>query len=373
MRPDRKHVIVTKRFLALVFSATLTFSIFPTFLATSQGADLTTCGGGGATNRLDPPLNPNGQLSNGMALGSTPLTGFKASKASPTSVYATWDDWNPGNVGALSTYYLYASSDGGVTWSCTRSYAHSAQIDGVSAGKEIQAILLASKGDTWAKSAVIRVAIVNPSSQICIPHNYVFSIKYDAQINGFFAVMMPEASSLFPAADDSNSKSAGQVETQESEWTLQQAQFLNYTFEVSIDNWKTKVIGKDQLGSTVHPLGHGVWLKPLSTKNLHQFRAIPILSKDQSSSFTTAGCPARTASLYPVAKKPDPCAVSVLDPKCKQDVVAGENADTSAQPTPKATLKASTKTTSIICVSGASKATISGRNPKCPPGYKKKS
>lgn len=362
-----------KRFQACLVSFTLCLSILPTFLATSQGAELTTCGGGGATNRLDPPLNPNGQLSNGMALGSTPLTGFKASKASPTSVYATWDDWNPGNVGALSTYYLYASSDGGVTWSCARSYAHSAQIDGMSAGVEIQAILLANKGDTWAKSAVIRVAIVNPSSQICIPHNYVFSIKYDPQINGFFVVMMPIATSLFPPADDSNSKSAGQAETQESEWTLQQAQFLNYTFEVSIDNWKTKVIGKDQLGSTVHPLGHGVWLKPLSAKALHSFRALPQMSKYASSSLTTAGCPARTASLYPVEKKPDPCAVSVLDPKCKQDVVAGENADTSVQPTPKATVKASTKTTSIICASGASKATISGRNPKCPPGYKKKS
>ena len=362
-----------KRFQACLVSLTLCFSLLPTFLATSQGAELTTCGGGGATNRLDPPLNPNGQLSNGMALGNTPLTGFKASKASPTSVYATWDDWNPGNVGALSTYYLYASSDGGVTWSCTRSYAHSAQIDGMSAGKEIQAMLLASKGDTWAKSAVIRVPIINPVSQICIPRSYVFSIKYDPQINGFFAVMMSEASSLFPAADDSNSKSTGQAVTQESEWTLQQAEFLNYTFEVSIDNWKTKVIGKDQLGSTVQPLGQGVWLKPLSPKALHSFRALPQMPEYAGNPLATAGCPARTASMYPVAKKPDPCAVSVLDPKCKQDVVAGENADTSAQPTPKATVKTSTKTTSIICVSGASKATISGKNPKCPPGYKKKS
>ena len=372
MRPDRKHRIVTKRFLPLVFSVTLTFSILPTFLATSQGADLTTCGGGGATNRLDPPLNPNGQLSNGMALGNTPLTGFKASKASPTSVDATWDDWNPGNVGALSTYYLYASSDGGVTWSCTRSYAHSAQIDGMSAGKEIQAILLASKGDTWAKSAEIRVPIVNAPTQICIPNSYEFRIEYNSALKAYFVVMMSAAPNFVDLSDPKLSDQ-GKLSYEMNDYQLQQAEFLNYTFEMSIDNWKTKVIGKDQLGSTVHPLGQGVWLKPLSAKNLHQFRAIPLISKYQSSSFTTAGCPARTASLYLVAKKPDPCAVWVLDPKCKQDVVAGENADTSVQPTPKATVKASTKTTSIICLSGASKATISGRNPKCPPGYKKKS
>ena len=372
MLPDRKHRMVTKRFLALVFSVTLTFSILPTFLATSQGAELTTCGGGGATNRLDPPLNPNGQLSNGMALGNTPLTGFKASKASPTSVYATWDDWNPGNVGALSTYYLYASSDGGVTWSCTRSYAHSAQIDGMSAGVEIRAILLASKGDTWAKSAEIRVPIMNPSSQICIPNSFDFRVKYDKYVEGFFVVMMSAAPNFVDLSDPKLTDQE-KLSYEMNDYQLQQAEFLNYTFEMSIDNWKTKVIAKDQLGSTVHPLGHGVWLKPLSAKNLHQFRAIPLISKYQSSSFSTASCPARTTSLYPVEKKPDPCAVSVLDPKCKQDVVAGENADTSAQPTPKATVKTSTKTTSIICVSGASKATISGKNPKCPPGYKKKS
>ena len=363
--------MVTKRFLALVFSVTLTFSILPTFLATSQGADLTTCGGGGATNRLDPPLNPNGQLSNGMALGSTSLTGFKASKASPTSVYATWDDWNPGNVGALSTYYLYASSDGGVTWSCARSYAHSAQIDGMNAGVEIRAILLASKGDTWAKSAEIQVPIMNPSSQICIPNSFDFRVKYEKYAEGFFVVMMSAAPNFVDLSDPKLTDQE-KLSYEMNDYQLQQAEFLNYTFEMSIDNWKTKVIGKDQLGSTVHPLGQGVWLKPLSTKSLHQFRAIPFISKYQSSSFTTAGCPARTASLYPVAKH-DPCADSVLDPKCKQDVVAGENADTSAQPTPKATVKTSTKTTSIICVSGASKATISGKNPKCPPGYKKKS
>ncbi len=360
-----------KRFQACLVSLTLCFSLLPTFLATSQGAELTTCGGGGATNRLDPPLNPNGQLSNGMALGSTSLTGFKASKASPSSVYATWDDWNPGNVGALSTYYLYASSDGGVTWSCARSYAHSAQINGMSAGVEIRAILLASKGDTWAKSAVIRVPIVNAPTQICIPSSYEFRIEYISALKAYFVVMMPSAPNFVNLSDP---KLTDQEKTayEMNNYQLQQAQFLHYTFEASIDNWKSKVIAKSQLGATEYSLGDGAWIKPLSPTALHQFRAIPLTSK-YSSSQTTAGCPTRTSSVYPVEKKPDPCAVSVLDPKCKQDVVAGENAETSVKPTPKATVKTSTKTTSIICVSGASKATISGKNPKCPPGYKKKS
>lgn len=319
----------------------------------AEAADSTTCESGSQINRLDPPLNPNGSLGNGTSLSTSPITGFKASKSDDTSVYATWDRWNPGNVGALEIYYLYVSSNGGSTWSCTRSYGLSAQISGLVSGVEIQAILLARKGDTWAKSQIVKVSPVQTPSAVCPSKNYEFRIEYNEVLKGFFLVMMPGQTS----ADPNSENFAG---------NNQRAQFINYKFEATVDNWKSKVIGKNSVGSTSFGLGQGVWIKPLDSKKLHTFRAIPMAS--ELSPMDTSSCIPFTKSLLPKAKKADPCAISVLDPECKQEVVAGENTAEQAQESP--TTSKSVK--SINCQKGKLFKKVNGINPKCPAGYKKK-
>ena len=310
------------------------------------------CSGGGVSTRLDPPLNPNGELANGMSFGTIPLTGVFGSKFNATTVYASWDRWNPGNVGAIETYFLYASSDGGATWSCTRSLALSAQISGVASGVEILVIVLASKGDTWAKSQLVKVPPVNPPTSVCPSDNYEFRITYVEGLKAFFLVMFPGVTS----ADPDSPYFAGKN---------QSAQFLNYTFEATVDNWKSKVIGKDSKGKTTFSLGYGAWIKPLDAKKIHTFRAIPVSST--SYPLNTSGCSPFTKSLLPKAQKIDPCAISVLDPNCKQEVVVGENAGNDSQVQPTVEKKAT-----ITCVKGKLTKKVTAIKPVCPAGYKKK-
>ncbi len=319
----------------------------------AQAAGQTNCGGGGQTNRLDPPSNPAGDLASGMIFGTTPLTGVHGSKNDATTVYASWDRWNPGNVGAIETYFLYASSDGGTTWSCTRSYALSAQITGVTPGVEIQVFVLASKGDTWARSQLIKVPPVNPPTILCAPKTYELMIKYIQNLKAFSLYMSTGSTS-----GDPNSKNYSA-----DHW---QAQYLDYTFEATVDNWKSKVIGKDSLGSKTFSLGETVFIRPLDSKKMHTFRATPV--SPEFLRVSTSGCSPLIKSLLPIEQKADPCSISVLDPNCKQEVVAGENAgsDTAVHPTSKP------KVTVITCVKGKLSKKVTAVKPVCPSGYKKK-
>jgi hypothetical protein len=143
------------------------------------------------------------------------------------------------------------------------------------------------------------------------------------------------------------------------------AQFLDYKFEVTVDNWKSKVIGRDSRGKTTFNLGGGAWIKPLDAKKIHTFRAIPVSSTTYP--LDTSRCSPFTKSLFPKAQKVDPCAISVLDPNCKQEVVVGENAgnDSQVQPTIE-------KKSTITCVKGKLTKKVTAVKPKCPAGYKKK-
>ena len=334
-----------KRALFVVF-------VMCSVLLSVPGANAVGCSGGGVSTRLDPPLNPIGDLAKGMSFGTTPLTGVQGSKSDATTVYASWDRWNPGNVGAIETYFLYASSDGGATWSCTRSLALSAQISGVASGVEILVIVLASKGDTWAKSQLVKVPPVNPPTFVCPSDNYEFRITYVEGLKAFFLVMFTGETS----ADPDSPYFAGKN---------QRAQFLNYKFEVTVDNWKSKVIGRDSQGKTTFRLGDGAWIKPLDATKIHTFRAIPVSSTIDS--VDTSRCAPFTKSLFPKAQKVDPCAISVLDPNCKQEVVVGENAGNNSQVQP--TME---KKTTITCIKGKLTKKVTAVNPKCPTGYKKK-
>jgi hypothetical protein len=287
-----------------------------------------------------------------MSFGTTPLTGVFGSKSNATTVYASWARWNPGNVGAIETYFLYASSDGGATWSCTRSLALSAQISGVASGVEILVVVLASKGDTWAKSQLVKVPPVNPPTSVCPSDNYEFRITYVEGLKAFFLVMFPGDTSSDPDSPYFAGKN-------------QKAQFLNYKFEVTVDNWKSKVISRDSQGKTTFILGGGAWIKPLDAKKIHTFRAIPVSSTIDP--VDTSKCSTFTKSLFPKAQKDDPCAISVLDPNCKQEVVAGENAgdDSQVQPTME-------NKSTITCVKGKLTKKVTAIKPKCPSGYKKK-
>lgn len=334
--------------LAISLIVLVNFSVLP-----AQAAELTTCGSGSQANRLDPPLNPTGELGEGMSFGTTSITGFKPSKFDKTTGYATWDKWESKAVGGLETYYLYASSDGGVTWSCARSYALSAKVGGLVPNLEIQMIVLAQKGDTWGKSEVKIVAPINPSSKICPPQTYDFNIVYNEVLKGYFLVMYPHRTSIDPESENFAGKD-------------QRAQSIKYTFEATIDNWKSKVIGKDSSGNKSFFLGQGIWIKPLDPKKPHTFRAIPTSS--ELDPVDTSGCAPFTKTLLPKALKADPCAASVLSPDCKQEVVVGENAGDEGQPQP----ATATTVKSIKCQKGKLSKRVKGVNPKCPPGYKLK-
>ena len=334
-----------KRALFVVF-------VMCSVLLSVPAANAAGCSGGGVSTRLDPPLNPNGELANGMSFGTTPLTGVFGSKFNATTVYASWDRWNPGNVGAIETYFLYASSDGGATWSCTRSLALSAQISGVASGVEILVIVLASKGDTWAKSQLVKVPPVNPPTVLCPLKTYEFKIEYVEGLKAFTLVMTQGNTS-----GDSSSPNYS------PDW--QRASYLRYIFEATTDNWKTKVVGKNSVGSKDFGLGDMVFIRPLDSKKLHTFRSIPVRSSTES--ISTTGCPPFTKSLLPKAQKVDPCSISVLDPNCKQEVVVGENAgnDSQVQPTME-------KKSTITCVKGKLTKKVTAIKPLCPAGYKKK-
>ena len=213
-----------KRALFVVF-------VMCSVLLSVPSANAAGCSGGGVSTRLDPPLNPNGELAKGMSFGATPLTGVSGSKVNATTVYASWGRWNPGNVGAIETYFLYASSDGGATWSCVRSYALSAQIAGVAPEVEILVIVLASKGDTWAKSAMVKVPPVNPPVSLCPLKTYDFRVEYIEGLSAFVLVMQSGSTSGDPDSPNYSS-------------TWQRARYLRYIFEATTDNWKTKVVGE---------------------------------------------------------------------------------------------------------------------------------
>ena len=319
--------------------------------APAHAATLTTCGGSGSTNRLDPPLNPNGDLAAGMNFSALPLTDVKASKASATSAYATWGDWNPGP--GLITYFMYASSNNGNSWSCTRSYAHSAQIDGLTAGAEFLVAVMARSGDTWAKPVIIRVSAATVANQKCAPPGYRLSAEYVSALGAFKVVVTSDSYS-----DDSV--------------------YFVYTFEASTDGWKTKTIARGgNFSPTEFMSPYLAWIKPISKTATHQFRAIPSINTrlaptgaDGKPLYTTTGCPNLLTSAGFTSAKADPCATNALASGCESTLVAGENADASTViPTPKATVKV---TKSINCYLGKTKAVISGTSPKCPTGWKKK-
>ncbi|MCF8521813.1 MAG: hypothetical protein K9F98_03105 [Candidatus Planktophila sp.] len=342
-----------KRTEALIVALLVFANIFS---VPAQAVELTTCGSGTQVNRLDPPLNPTGELGSGMFFGKIPLTGLKGSKYNETSAYATWDAWNPGNVGTLETYFLYASSDGGSTWSCARTYALSAKVDGMTSGVELQVILLANKGNTWARSQLVKVPPINPTLSICPPKTYEFDITYSEALKAFFMVMYPHRTS----ADPNSPNFAG---------LSQQYQFIKYSYEATVDNWKTKVIGRDSLGSKAFSLGEGIWIKPLDSNKPHTFRAIPTSS--ELSPVDTTKCSPFIRTLLPKAKKTDPCSISVLDPNCNQEIVAGENSDSAVPDASPLKTPTSSKST-ITCAKGKLTKKVTAVKPLCPTGYKKK-
>ena len=341
-----------------LFSVTLLFGLLAVITPPNAvAATLTTCGGGGASNRLDPPANPNGDLGSGMNFSEVVIPNVKASKANSTTAYASWGDWGSGG---LVTFFMYASSDNGATWKCTRSYARSAQIDGLTPGVEFIVAVMARVGDTWAKPVIVRVPAVAAANQKCSPEGYYLDAEYIAALNSFKLVVT------------SNAYKNDSV-------------YMLYSFEASIDNWKTKTIargGNSRQSPTLFMSPFLAWIKPMSKTAIHQFRAIPAINtslapSDESgnSIYTTQGCPNLTASAGFTEKKKDPCVLNPAADGCETPIVAGENADaTTLIPTPSPTIskKPAAKSTSINCYLGKSKAVITGVNPKCPTGWKKK-
>ena len=350
-------------------------------------ADLTSCGAPGASIRLDPVQDPLQHATSGKQIGSEKLVGVSADSIGTTGISVRWTRWAAGS-GSITTYYIYLSSDNGASWSCFRNYGGSFQKGALLDQGNYKVAVIANTGDTWSNAVIINVSLKSKGpTQLCIPKDYV--IEASLAMTGESAYQSYSKEYMLTLRPDRKNP----IIYSQSE--MSKIQSLRYQIEYSIDNWKSKVVYKGLFDGKI-VANQYFYIKALSTKVPTKVRAIVDVSKVDvgliydaeagstnptpgyipkdpvpGPGYTTVGCKPLEAIFYPKAVAGDPCLVDPNGSKCPVQLVPGENADSKSPnvPTP-STSSSGVKT--ITCVSGKYKVSVTNKNPKCPPGYKKK-
>ena len=369
----------------LVLSITCTSSILSSNF--SRAAELTSCGAPGASIRLDPVRDPLQHATSGKQIGSEKLVGVFAEAIGTTGLSVRWTRWAAGSS-SLATYYIYLSSDNGASWSCFRNYGGSFQKGALQDQGNYKVAVIANTGDTWSDAVITNVSLKSKGpTQLCIPKDYVIESSlagigegaYQSYLKQYILTLRPDRKNPITYSLSESSKITS----------------LRYQIEYSIDNWKTKVIYKGLFDGKI-VANQYFYIKSLSTKVPTKVRAIVDVSKvfvdliyDPEAystnptpgyiakdpvpgpGYTSVGCKPLEAIFYPKAVASDPCLVDPNGAKCPVQLVPGENADSKSPivPTPSSS-PSGVKT--ITCVSGKYKVSVTNKNPKCPPGYKKK-
>ena len=379
---------VTKRtFMRIFLVLSISITSFLHSSHFSHAADLSSCGAPGASIRLDPVQNPLQHATSGKQIGSEKLVGVVAEAIGTAGISVRWSRWASGSS-SLTTYYIYLSSDGGASWRCFRNYGGSFQKGDLEEQGNYKVAVIANTGDTWSQAVITDVSLRSKgASQLCIPKDYVIEASlamtgagaYQPYLKQYMLTLRPDRKNPINYSLSESSK----------------IQSLRYQIEYSIDNWKTKVIYKGLFDGKI-VADQYFYIKALSTKVPTKVRAIVDVSqvrvdliydaeaystnptpgyiaKDPvpGPGYTSVGCKPLEAIFYPKEVRMDPCLVDPNGAKCPVQLVPGENADATEQ------IEATTSTSSlgkktISCVAGKYKVSVSGKKPKCPPGFKKK-
>ena len=371
--------------LFLIFSISLATSTIP--LELSDAAELTSCGAPGSSIRLDPVRNPLEHATSGKQIGSEKLTGVVAEALGTAGVSVRWNSWAAGSS-SLTTYYIFLSANGGATWSCFRNYGGSFQKGALVEQGNYKVAVIANAGDTWSQAVINDVSLkAKGPTQICIPKDYVIESSlamtgmgaYQAYSKQYMLTLRPDRKNPITYSGDEEYKMS----------------YLRYQIEYSIDNWKTKVIYKGLFDGKI-VADQYFYVRALSTKVPTKVRAIVDVSKvpvdmiyDAEAystnptpgyvakdpvpgpGYTSVGCKPLEAIFYPKEVPIDECLVDPNGAKCPVQLVPGENAESTETVVPSSAPSPSSKKT-ITCVSGKYKVSVSSKNPKCPPGFKKK-
>lgn len=383
-----KANVITTNIIARLFLA-LSIFLSSSILAAdfSHAAELTSCGNPGASIRLDPVRDPLQHATSGKQISSEKLVGVVADAVGTTGISVRWTRWAAGST-SLTTYYIYLSSDNGATWSCFRNIGGSFQKGALRDQGNYKVAVIANTGDTWSEAVIINVSLKSKGpSQLCIPKDYVIEATlamtgegaYQSFSKEYMLTLRPDRKNPIAYSLSESSK----------------IQSLRYQIEYSIDNWKTKVIYKGIFDGKI-VANQYFYIRALSTKVPTKVRAIVDISqvyvdliydpeaystnptpgyiaKDPvpGPGYTSVGCKSLEAIFYPKRVGSDPCLVDPNGSKCPVQLVPGENADSKPSIAPTRPSSSSGVKT-ITCVSGKYKVSVTNKNPKCPPGYKKK-
>jgi hypothetical protein len=255
--------------------------------------------------------------------------------------------------GEIETYFFYWSSDSGKSWNCTRAYASGTTVT-LQPNTDYVGIVVAQARTGKGISTITKFSTKKYIKKICATGKVALSVNFNTPLKQYEVKLSHK---------DLNNEEKS----------------LQYTLEVSTDNWKTKAVFKDPISLYI---GYRS-IKPLKDGVSHQFRLVPnasqiyVIPSGLVSSYTTSGCSPLEASASTVDSRTE-CEKNPGLDKCQYTVVPGENSEASPSisPTPKATpsLKPTpiSKRVTITCVKGKLTRKVIGFNPVCPRGYTNK-
>ena len=369
-------------FLLLVLTAGILFPINQSAMA----VPLTSCGAPGEANKLDPVANPYDLEKSGRRISSESISTWNAVSNGISGISANWKQW-AANSQSVVTYFTYLSADAGASWTCYRSFGSTFSVGNLVVNGLYKFALIANSGDDWSKPVFIDIQLGKKMpEQICpLAHYTLGSAFMDVWPSAYSSTEKIYRLSIYsdPLKKIIRDESKVPVGIQIYEIN---SESLRYLVEYSIDNWKTKVVydsGSKLIGKFVS-LNSPFEIHALSKTKATKVRAIPDASHffvpddtdpqeystnpipgyipkppTKGAGFTTVGCKPLLATFYPKEIEATPCMLNKM--KCPVEIVPGENAT-----------KTSEKPVTISCVKGSTIKKVSGIDPKCPNGFKKK-
>ncbi len=368
-------------------------TLFAPSLPNAQAVNLTQCGAPGPTIRLDPVQNPAEHQNSGREISSEPIPNVSVTQEGLNGITVRWESWLPESE-SLTFYYIYISADGGATWRCYSTVGSVFTKGALTENKLHRVALIARSGDTWSP-AFIKDIKLGPlqKEQVC-PSNRLalLPMEWRIQKSAYNKILNMYSLSL-------TDKTLGDVEATRKaieEDLVEREKYptlylkrdsLQYRFEYSIDNWRTKVIYREGT-QTTFTAPKTISFKALSKKVPTKVRAIPDASQispqvifdpesmtthptpgyvekppTKGPGYTAEGCQIFEITVQPKETKGNLCLLDPNLPQCEPELVPAENFESG-----------STKQTSIKCQrDGVVRAirAIQGKKTKCPAGFKK--
>ena len=368
-------------------------TLFAPALPNALAVNLTQCGAPGPTIRLDPVQNPAEHQNSGRQIISTPIPNVSVAQEGLNGITVRWGTWLPESE-SLTFYYVYISSDGGATWRCYSSVG-SVFTKGALAENSLHRVaLIARSGDTWSPAHIKDIKLGAPQKEQVCPSNRLALLPmewriqksaYDKTLNSYSLFLTEKTLGDIEATRKAIEEDLAERAVNPTLYLKRDS--LQYRFEYSIDNWKTKVIYREGTQTTFRA-PKTISFKALSKKVPTKVRAIPDASKlapqiiydpesmtthptpgyvekppTKGPGYTAEGCQIFEITVQPKETKGNLCLLDPNLPQCEPELVPAENFESG-----------STKQTSIKCQRAGVVRAIKvpqGSKAKCPAGFKK--